>query len=101
MQESKRLEVQAARAHRLYLLGLVAGFIIGAGMLVGAVVLGTAGQPWLSAMFAGPSLLALVTIFVLRRNDGAQAKAVERASRAAANTAGQPAPAQPQAPAAP
>lgn len=87
MEELKFQEVQAARVHSLYLSGLIAGFVMSAGMLVGSVLLGTSGYPWLSALLAGPSLLSLAAIFVLRRNDAAQMRAVARAQQAVLNAA--------------
>ncbi|WP_225848196.1 hypothetical protein [Streptomyces sp. HPF1205] len=57
------------RAHIRYLSGLWAGLVISLFMLTGAVVVGTAGQPWLAAALSGPSMLALARIFVLRRSD--------------------------------
>lgn len=84
--EQLRLEARAEadrRGHVLYLGGLVAGFTIVVGMLTGAVVVGVSGQPWLAAMLAGPSVLALATLFVLRKADPAQTRAVSGSQRAA------------------
>ncbi|GGN51638.1 hypothetical protein GCM10012285_41950 [Streptomyces kronopolitis] len=85
-------EESAKRAHMLYLGGLIAGFAISVGMLSGAVVVGVNGQPWLAAMLSGPSVLALTTLFVLRRNEQGQAQAVAAAQRSALNVALQPPP---------
>ncbi|MGW3284635.1 hypothetical protein ACWDR3_08330 [Streptomyces sp. NPDC001002] len=74
-------ENRAKRSHALYLAGLVAGFVITVGMLSGAVIVGSNDQPWLAAMLSGPSVLALATVFVLRRNDAAQSRAVARSQR--------------------
>ncbi|MGW3152378.1 hypothetical protein ACWDG1_49050 [Streptomyces sp. NPDC001177] len=82
-------EASALRTHRLYLFGLVAGFIVTLGMLTGAVIVGNHGQDWLAAMLSGPSVLALATVFVLRRSDAAQARAVTQAQRQALNALAQ------------
>lgn len=74
-------ENRARQSHALYLSGLVAGFVITVGMLAGAVIVGSDDQPWLAAMLSGPSVLALATIFVLRRSDAAQSRAVARGQR--------------------
>ncbi|MEV7770968.1 hypothetical protein [Kitasatospora sp. NPDC086791] len=57
------------RAHQLYLGGLVAGFVLAAGMLAGSVLVGLDGRQWLAGLLAGPSLIALPVVFVLRRTD--------------------------------
>ncbi|MFJ7905952.1 hypothetical protein [Kitasatospora sp. NPDC096204] len=62
-------EGKEQRAHQLYLGGLVAGFVLAAGMLVGSVVVGLADRQWLAGLLAGPSLIALPVVFVLRRSD--------------------------------
>ncbi|WP_180686282.1 hypothetical protein [Streptomyces gossypiisoli] len=80
-------EATARRAHALYLTGLIAGFVLSIGMLTGAVIVGTNDQPWLAAMLSGPSLLALATLFVLRRNDSATSRSVAQAQRSALNAA--------------
>ncbi|GGP40494.1 hypothetical protein GCM10010214_12360 [Streptomyces abikoensis] len=74
---------QARRAHALYLTGLIAGFTVTIGMLTGAVIVGINNQPWLAAMLSGPSVLALATLFVLRRNDSTQTRAAAQGHRAA------------------
>lgn len=54
------------RAHELHRWGLIAGFVLAVGMIIGAVVLGVAEQTWLSAaLFALTS--SLVALFVLRK----------------------------------
>ncbi|MFE6696457.1 hypothetical protein [Streptomyces sp. NPDC057718] len=85
-------EAQAGRAHMLYFAGLIAGFVVTIATLTGAVVVGVAGQAWLSAMLCGPSVLALATLFVLRRNDPAQTQAAARSHRSALGAASQPPP---------
>ncbi|MFJ2843567.1 hypothetical protein ACIPD2_18230 [Streptomyces griseofuscus] len=66
------------RAHRLYLIGLVAGFVLAAGMLTGAILVGLHGEPWLAGVLAGPSLVALPVVFVLRRTDPVLNRAIGR-----------------------
>lgn len=84
------LEKQMAREHeyrmtkmqqnyRLYMVGVIAGFIISGGMLVSAVFLGMNNQVWLAGLFGGPSVLALAALFVLRRTDATQLKIVSKA----------------------
>ncbi|MGW9374078.1 hypothetical protein ACWGVR_29190 [Streptomyces xanthophaeus] len=85
-------EQQAKRGHTLYLVGLVAGFLLSTGMLVGAVIVGLNDQPWLSALLAGPSLLALATLFVLRKNDRTLNAGADQNARRALNASQQPAP---------
>jgi hypothetical protein len=63
--ETQRLKER--RALIRHLTGLGAGFVIAAGMLVGAAILGVKGQPWLAGVLTGPSVFALVKIFVLRQ----------------------------------
>ncbi|MFJ8621397.1 hypothetical protein ACIRD3_00955 [Kitasatospora sp. NPDC093550] len=72
MTERARIAAQERReerAHQLYLGGLVAGFVLAAGMLVGSVIVGLDGRQWLAGLLAGPSLIALPVVFVLRRSD--------------------------------
>ncbi|MFM9373391.1 hypothetical protein [Streptomyces sp. Da 82-17] len=89
-----RLEAQGAedrRSHLLYLSGLVGGFLIVVAMLTASVIVGINGLPWLSAMLAGPSVLSLAGLFVLRRVDSGTARQVARAHDAALGAA-QPTP---------
>jgi hypothetical protein len=58
---------QDRRNHKLYLGGLIAGFILAASMTTGAVIAGVCGLPWLAAVLLGPSVVSLVGVFVLRR----------------------------------
>lgn len=67
-----KIRAQAEKDHRnyiLYVCGLISGFIIVLSMLGASVIVGVNGLPWLSAMLAGPSLLSLAVLFVLRRAD--------------------------------
>ncbi|WP_382465814.1 hypothetical protein ACFIN9_26425 [Streptomyces noursei] len=89
LEKIKSQEAAARRSHTLYLTGLIAGFAISVAMLSGAVVVGVNGQPWLAAMLSGPGVLALATLFVLRRNERGQAQAVGAAQRAALDSAQQ------------
>ncbi|MGW0058360.1 hypothetical protein ACWDTT_00330 [Streptosporangium sandarakinum] len=64
--EHREREGVNQRAHELHRWGLIAGFILAVLMIIGAVVLGAAGQTWLSAaLFALTS--SLVALFVLRK----------------------------------
>ncbi|WP_432025233.1 hypothetical protein [Streptomyces sp. 1222.5] len=80
--ESLRLQTReksASRTHALLISGLIAGFLLSAGMLVGAVIVGMDGHVGLASMLSGPSVLALASLFVLRRSDVTQTRAVARA----------------------
>ncbi|MFD0274380.1 hypothetical protein ACFVHB_10800 [Kitasatospora sp. NPDC127111] len=72
------LQEKEPRAHQLYLVGPVAGFVLAAGMLAGSVIVGLDGRQWLAGLLAGPSLIALPVVFVLRRTDPVLARAVRR-----------------------
>ncbi|MEU0394510.1 hypothetical protein ABZ208_17375 [Streptomyces sp. NPDC006208] len=75
--EQARLEAadaKDARTHRLYLGGLIAGFLLSTGMLTGVVVVGVNGQAWLAAMLSGPSVLSLAALFVPRKVDAGAAR---------------------------
>lgn len=98
--EQARLKAQDdkdRRLHALYLGGLVAGFLLAAGMLTGAVFVGVRGAPWLAALLSGPSLISLAGLFLLRRVDSAHTRESGRAHRVALSgmAAQQPAPADP------
>ncbi|CAM4064688.1 hypothetical protein KIPE111705_38705 [Kibdelosporangium persicum] len=71
----------ARMAHVRYMCGLGAGFVIAIGMLTSAVFVGINGQPWLAALFTGPSMLALAKLFVIRRADAADARQITRAQQ--------------------
>ncbi|MCS0639393.1 hypothetical protein NX801_27910 [Streptomyces sp. LP05-1] len=85
-------ERRERRSHSLYLGGLICGFTLAAAMLTGAVVVGINGLPWLAAMLAGPSVLSLAALFVLRRTDAVSARETARAHRAALAAAQPPQP---------
>ncbi|WP_411092301.1 hypothetical protein [Streptomyces sp. 049-1] len=95
-QHEDRLRERAARGQRNE---LVTGAVIALAMLGGAVYMAPVNG-WLSALLCGPSLLALVKVFVLRRSDPDDMRAVSLAGRLASNAAVQvqqppPAPQQP------
>ncbi|OEJ53491.1 hypothetical protein [Streptomyces agglomeratus] len=83
-------DAAARRSHSLRVVGLVAGFLLSAAMLAGAVVVGMEGHVGLASMLSGPSVLALASLFVLRRSDNAQTRAVARAQAATAQAAAPP-----------
>lgn len=74
-------EEAARRSHSLFLTGLIAGFVLSAGMLAGAIIVGVNGHTGLASLLSGPSLIALASLFVLRRTDSNQTRAVERAQQ--------------------
>lgn len=65
-----------SRRHTLNMTGLIAGFALSGGMVVGALIAGLHGQLGLAAMLLGPSLLALAALFVTRKVDPTLARAV-------------------------
>ncbi|WP_432112731.1 hypothetical protein [Streptomyces sp. S1] len=85
------------REHKRYMAGLISGSIVAIALL-GAGVFVAKDQWWLSILLCGPSLLALVKIFVLRRSDEYDMNAVSVATRRTMNAAGQAQPPQPPAP---
>jgi hypothetical protein len=68
-ERSKSREAANARSHALLSRGLWAGFIVVVGMLTAAVVVGLQGHEWLAAAFSGPGVIALGSLFVLRKVD--------------------------------
>ncbi|MEU7981442.1 hypothetical protein AB0B63_23305 [Micromonospora sp. NPDC049081] len=73
-EETRRQEVAAElsaeaarRSDRLLLWGLVAGLVIVLGMTAASIVVGLQGHVWLSATLSGPSVIALASLFVLRK----------------------------------
>jgi len=85
-------EAAARRSHTLLITGLVAGFLLSAGMLVGAVIVGVAGHVVLASMLSGPSVIALASLFVLRRSDSVHTRAVARTQNAAIQAGANPPP---------
>ncbi|MFD9410821.1 hypothetical protein ACFWBN_27890 [Streptomyces sp. NPDC059989] len=94
--ELTRLRAEAAeqqRVHGRHVLGVYAGLAVALATLGASVYFGTHDQPWLAITFFGPTLLALVKIFTLRRSDADDAKHAAAAARtAAANLPAQPPP---------
>lgn len=78
-------ERQDKRTHALYMGGLIVGFLVCAGAFAGAVYVGMNDHPWLAGMLSGPSVIALVTLFVLRQNDRTLNTAAARSHRQALN----------------
>jgi hypothetical protein len=81
--DKQELLVAARRKHAIHMAGIVAGFALAVAMLVSAVLLGISGQPWLAALLSGPSILALIQVFVLQKSDPGAMKASAAASKAA------------------
>lgn len=69
--QRQHLERGAARqnSYKLSLFGLIAGFLLCAGMLSGSIVVGMHGQTWLAGVLAGPSMIGVIGVFVLRTID--------------------------------
>ncbi|WP_406452244.1 hypothetical protein OG782_18235 [Streptomyces sp. NBC_00876] len=82
-------DAERRRNHVYRMSGLVAGVALSLALL-GAGVVVAPEQPWLAAGLCGPSLLALVKVFVLRRSDPSDMKAVERAARESAAASAPP-----------
>lgn len=82
-------EARQKRAHVYRMSGLAAGLTISVAMLVAAVQVASEAQ-WLSVVFAGPGLVALVKIFVLMRSDPDDIRQVARAARDASAAAAPP-----------
>lgn len=81
-------ERQERRAHRRHMTELIVGAVVALSMLGGGVYVAPDSW-WLSCLLCGPSLLALVKIFVLRRSDPGDMAAVAGAARTSTNAAGQ------------
>jgi hypothetical protein len=76
IEELKARGQAEVRAHELAQRGQNFGLVIALSMLVAAIVLAFGGMQALAGVFAGPSLLALAKLFVLRRSDASDMKAV-------------------------
>lgn len=86
--EQMRISAQGAKEMREFkfqIYSLCAGLIISLVMLGAAIYVATNDQPWLALAFSGPSLLALAKIFVLRRSDADDMRAVTRGQQTAAS----------------
>ncbi|MER5782782.1 hypothetical protein ABT104_13830 [Streptomyces mobaraensis] len=81
-------EVRERRQHTFRMAGLYAGVVVSVAML-GAGVYIAKDVWWLATLLCGPSLIALVKIFVLRRSDEADMRAAVSGSRYAMDAAGQ------------
>ncbi|MFD5952012.1 hypothetical protein ACFWAZ_39010 [Streptomyces collinus] len=77
---------QRERVERQHRVETVTGAVIALAML-GAAVYVAPVNGWLSALLCGPSLLALVKVFVLRRSDPDDMRAVSLAGRVASDAA--------------
>lgn len=85
--ERARLQAEAdekRRVHGRHVLGVYAGLAVALATLGASVYFGTHDQPWLAITFFGPTLLALVKIFTLRRSDADDAKHAAATARTAA-----------------
>ncbi|MFF8773796.1 hypothetical protein [Kitasatospora sp. NPDC015120] len=80
MEEQERIsareaeERHAQRSYRLYMTGLAAGFTLCAGMLVGSVIEAINGQAVLAVTLAGPTMLGVASLFVLRQRSAGQGR---------------------------
>ena len=86
--EQMRISAQSTqdlRQFRIQVYSLWAGFFLSLVMLGAAVFVAVNDQPWLALAFSGPSLLALTKIFVLRRSDSYDMRAMISSQRAAAS----------------
>ncbi|MET9141996.1 hypothetical protein [Streptomyces parvulus] len=91
-QESEKrqyAERQEKRKHVQHLVNLIVGGVVAVGMLAGGVLVAP-HYWWLSTLMCGPSLLALVKIFVLRRSDASDVAAVADATRRSTNAGAPP-----------
>ncbi|WP_078971360.1 hypothetical protein [Streptomyces chattanoogensis] len=95
--ERKNREIRERRQHAFQMTSLYAGAVVSVAML-GAGVYIAKEVWWLATLLCGPSLIALAKIFVLRRSDTADMKAVARSARTATNAAAQAQPPSPPVP---
>ncbi|MER7916509.1 MULTISPECIES: hypothetical protein [unclassified Streptomyces] len=87
-------EARERRQHTFRMASLCAGAIVSVAML-GAGVYIARDVWWLATLLCGPSLIALVKIFVLRRGDTDDMRTVARAARNVTNAAAQAQPPNP------
>jgi heme exporter protein D len=90
--ELRMAKAQAAalaekREHVLWMTGLIAAFMLCVAMVVGSVITARMGFFWLSVTMCGPSLIALATLFVLRKPSTAGLQESARLARSAMNSA--------------
>ncbi|MFF4900454.1 hypothetical protein [Streptomyces sp. NPDC001068] len=76
------------RAHQAQMTQLICGTVLALAMLGGGFYVARESW-WLSTLLCGPSLLALIKVFILGRSDPDDMKHVSLVSRASANAAGQ------------
>ncbi|QCX74329.1 hypothetical protein C9F11_03130 [Streptomyces sp. YIM 121038] len=88
---ARQAEAERRRNHTYRMSGLISGVLLSLSMLAGGVMIAPE-QPWLAAALCGPSLLALVKVFVLQRSDRGDMKGVTRASQDAAAASAPPSP---------
>ncbi|WP_051909014.1 hypothetical protein [Streptomyces sp. NRRL F-5635] len=88
-EERQYAERQEKRQHTQYLVNLIVGGVVALAMLAGGVLVAP-HYWWLSTLMCGPSLLALVKIFVLRRSDASDMTAVADATRRSTNAGAPP-----------
>ncbi|MEU5314380.1 hypothetical protein [Streptomyces sp. NPDC021562] len=81
-------ERQAERAHKRQMTEVIVGAVLALAML-GAGVYVAPHSPWLATLLCGPSLLALIKVFVLRRSDPNDMKYVAGAAQTSTNAAAQ------------
>lgn len=78
-EDNRIVDAANARAHALFVWGLIAGFVLSAGMVTASVIVGLQGHIWLTALLSGPSVIVLASLFVLRRLETKQLSIVSRA----------------------
>ncbi|MEV5770808.1 hypothetical protein AB0L49_06060 [Streptomyces antimycoticus] len=79
---------QNRRKHVQHMSGLIVGAVIAVAMLAGGVYAAQHAW-WLSAFLCGPSVYALVKIFVLRRSDPDDMKILAKGAGSATNAGAQ------------
>ncbi|MFJ3545446.1 hypothetical protein ACIPQH_25160 [Streptomyces rubiginosohelvolus] len=77
------------RQHTLWITGLYLGAVISIAMLFASIYVAMQGVWWLAIMLCGPSLVAMGKLYVLRRSDTDDMRAVSQSARAATNAADQ------------
>jgi hypothetical protein len=77
-EENRVLDAASARAHVLYARGLIAGFLLSAGMITASVIVGLQGHVLLATSLSGPCLIILAALFVLRKLETNQLSIVSR-----------------------
>ncbi|WP_405597539.1 hypothetical protein OG741_13825 [Streptomyces sp. NBC_01410] len=87
--ERVALEADNKRQHTYRIATLIAGMVASIVML-GSGIYVAPDNAWLAAGLCGPSMLALVKIFVLKKSDAADMRASERTAREAANVGAPP-----------